>query len=312
VLCSVKDHVHFQYLDLRGGRFAAQVAGSDHVKFLDCDIGRDSFVGLQTASDWWVHESDHGEIARCMIESGFAFDYDFMIPGPTDGILMQSGTNDWIVRDSKVSNWGHNCICLSAMHDPDTISRIGIYGNDLSAPNTSYCRAFSVEGLDGLTGDNRIHHNECHHLTVKSQLASHTTEVYENHFGHIVQSPAVQPEVGMGLSLEVYGDCVCTENRIYNNEFADIEGPGMLLTASGGPNDVRNNLIRCNTFINCGTNSPSYPDIALVVDDDVCVKTNVFQHNDFQGPNDHVVSYRGTICTVDRFNEILSEGDAGS
>jgi len=185
-----------------------------------------------------------------------------------DGIAFMHGVKGSVVKNCKITNWGHDGISVIA-----TEFSTGIYGvkynkfegNDISAGNSAYMHAFGVTGFKDLAMYNIFKRNYCHDFTTANTVAGNTNFVFSNIFVNVKVSPLLQhsqaPHVihvatwtlkdknGISASLE------SRNNWIVNNTVYNSDSYGVRLDRSNVDGDVttlRDNQIHNNLLLNYG------------------------------------------------------------
>jgi hypothetical protein len=185
-----------------------------------------------------------------------------------DGIAFMHGVKGSVVKNCKITNFGHDGISVIA-----TEFTTGIYGvkynrfegNDISAGNSAYMHAFDMTGFKDLVMYNIFKRNYFHDFTTANTVAGNTNFVFSNIFSNVKVSPLLQhsqaPHVihvatwtlkdknGISASLESKNNWI-VNNTIYNSDSYSVR-----LDRSNVDGDVTtlmNNQIHNNLLINYG------------------------------------------------------------
>jgi hypothetical protein len=185
-----------------------------------------------------------------------------------DGIAFMHGVKSSLVKNCKITNWGHDGISVLASE-----FTTGIYGvkynkfegNDISAGNSAYMHAFGVTGYRDMAMYNIFKRNYCHDFTTANTIGGNNNFVFSNIFANVKVSKLLQhsqaPHVihiatwsikdknGISGSLESKNNWV-VNNTIYNSDSYSVR-----LDRSNGDGDVTtlmNNQIHNNLLLNYG------------------------------------------------------------
>ena len=210
-------------------------------------------------------------IQECIIDKAWTLAENNLKPEvflKGDGIAFMHGVKGSLVKNCKITNWGHDGISVIA-----TEFTTGIYGvkynkfegNDISAGNSAYMHAFGVTGFKDLAMYNIFKRNYCHDFTTANAVAGNTNFVFSNIFANVKVSPLLQhsqaPHVihiatwtlkgkdGISGSLESKNNWV-VNNTIYNSDSYSVR-----LDRSNIDGDVTtlmDNQIHNNLLVNYG------------------------------------------------------------
>jgi hypothetical protein len=210
-------------------------------------------------------------IQECIIDKAWTLAENDLKPAvflKGDGIAFMHGVKGSLVKNCKITNWGHDGISVIA-----TEFTTGIYGvkynkfegNDISAGNSAYMHAFGVTGFKDLAMYNIFKRNYCHDFTTANTVAGNTNFVFSNIFANVKVSPLLQhsqaPHVihiatwtlkdknGISGSLESKNNWV-VNNTIYNSDSYSVR-----LDRSNVDGDVTtlmDNQIHNNLLLNYG------------------------------------------------------------
>jgi hypothetical protein len=210
-------------------------------------------------------------IQECIIDKAWTLAENNLKPEvflKGDGIAFMHGVKGSVVRNCKITNWGHDGISVIA-----TEFTTGIYGvkynkfegNDISAGNSAYMHAFGVTGFKDLAMYNIFKRNYCHDFTTANTVAGNNNFVFSNIFANVKVSPLLQhsqaPHVihvatwtlkdknGISGSLE------SKNNWVVNNTIYNSDSYGVRLDRSNIDGDVTtlmDNQIHNNLLLNYG------------------------------------------------------------
>jgi len=300
-----EDYVHYIDIDFQGGTsYAVYVVGSHYVTFSHCNIGKYSNKGIQFAGS---AGSSHCIVEYCDINSHYIFDYSnagmrkgSTIRGASEGILMQGPTSYSIVRYSRVKNWTHANINLTALGG--SVHHNRIYNNFLTSPDIAYGGRVVLDG--DLCYSNRVYNNLLKDIAVTNQFNGHNNHFHHNVIDTIRKTP-LKTGGGIGIALqgyvsEVYG------NVIENNLFINIAREAILFSANNAIDRELHNIIVSNNIIyNCGTtnggvsfsinsaNLSGYSDAYNII-----IKNNTI----FSPLTTKTVNYYGLLIDINRLN----------
>jgi len=311
VLVKNKHNIIFQNLDIQGGNgYALAIRGSHDIVVKNCTIGGYSRMGLQIMDN--KEESrfipSHDVIVEnCLVDSKFHFK-GYKAPstrGSIDGVLLNSGAHDCIVRNNRIKDWGHTGINIVAINRQNPgVYNNKFYNNYITGENLSYSRGIGIDGVE-----NRAHHNEFFYniiknTTVRSQLNGDHNRFYHNIIDTVKNSPIKPYGTAQGIEIQGYGkNYVSHDNTIDNNVIIDCEEAGIRIRA--GENDKYNNFVRNNIIYNCGINSKDKLEgIGLIIDNHKSIKKNIFLNNCIYNPKNpnKIVFYRGKFLNIKEFN----------
>ena len=302
---------------LYGGRLnGAMIYKSDHVNLIG--TGSSMITGSQFGID--LHgdtgvESSYCDLHGLNIDSGFEWQTDYVYSS-FDGIRIRGGHHNNIYNCA-LKNWTHNAVNVQTS---DTSLLVGcsyndIYDNEISAPDISYGRAITFDGMDpagagGYTQFNKFRLNNVHDMWTRSQINGNNNEATDNIFKTFRNSPWVVNETAQVFHFQVYGDYnVSKDNLIANNTAIDIDGQFLLFTDDTTTRS--GHRIINNIGYNVGIDSISLPMAALYIPNQVNISgietiNNLF----FSDAAANVVDYRGSSLSVAAFNSADSSGDA--
>lgn len=303
-------YITFQNLDLRGGYRTVFENGSDNNIYDTCAIGLDAFLGIHAGNG-----ANDTEVKDCSILSGFSFTYTAEAQSISDALRLEDGALRWLVHDNELKDWGHCAIYLIGGAGGNAVNNNEFYDNEIHAPNVSYCRAIATEGAGiGQCQGNKFYRNDIHDMTVRDQPLGDANEIYYNLYYDYAISDCYSNR-SHAIELTTYSNLVCTGNKIYNNVFANMPEPGIVIADAGGSNDIELNIIRNNIFYNCGNNTQQSKPYSLWMEDwPATIGANTFENNCFFQSGVSDVIYNGHETgndyarTVAEFNGDTGEG----
>ena len=310
------DYITLENLDLRGGEYTLVISASNYTVVDGCDVGK--HAGTWGVVAWGNDESPYehstyGEIKNCTIESDFdnsGTDYHSAVG---NGITLINGVSYFKVHDCTVSNWNHNCIDISCSDSDQTTHHNEIYDNDLSSPNTSYCRGVSFDtdfDTDGTCAYNEVYRNYIHDTSVQVQIHGNHNKFYYNIIDTVTDNGYGEADLLSGIALFASAGQKCHDNEIYNNVIYGVDYHGIAMWgAGGGYGDKENNLIKNNIIMNWGSG-----EYGIHFYDDSSVKGNTWENNCLYKSGVSDVVYNGHEDgddyerTVAEFNGDTGEG----
>ena len=310
IIIAGQDYIHIDDLELRGGTYGClAIYGADGIVVENCQIGYGSGVtGVWIQSKAWTPTklaSNNGVIRNCTIDSGHRLAYSFDHIYPEDGIHLRNGANQWLIENNTIQDWGHSAIHLLQDESPYTVSNNQILRNHISAAHTSYCRGLDLKGLENGCAHNIFLYNTITNTTAPNQIAGNHNTVAYNLIARVSNSQFKPYGTGQGLSLGVWDDFVCHDNRIFNNTVAYCDEAGLMVHATEDNLIIDNNAIFNNLFYECGLNSKDgFPDIVVRVTNQPQVTFNSYTHNLFyNSQKSESIYYADVFFSADSFNE---------
>ncbi len=312
VLVKNKHHIIFENLDIRGGNgYAMAIRGSRDIVIRNCDIGAYSRMGLQIMDNFEEGRyipSKNILVTKCTFDSKFHFLYDEAPSdrGCIDGLLINNGAHNCVIKGNIFKDWGHTAINLVALNklNPGVYNN-KIYNNIITAKNVPYGRGIGVEGIEGKTRHNEFFYNIIKDTTVRSQFNGDHNYFHHNIIDTVKNSKIKPYGTAQGIEIQGYGVCVCHDNKIENNVIVNCEEAGVRLRED--KNEKFNNKVINNIIYNCGLNSKDgYQDIAIVIDNGVSIKKNIYKNNCIFNPkakSKKIIYYRGKFLDVKSFNK---------
>ncbi|HUQ64898.1 MAG TPA: right-handed parallel beta-helix repeat-containing protein [Flavitalea sp.] len=185
-----------------------------------------------------------------------------------DGVAFMHGVKGSVVKNCKITNWGHDGVSVIA-----TEFMTGIYGvkynkiegNDISAGNSGYMHAFSVTGFKDLAMYNIFKRNYCHDYSSGNTIAGNNNFVFSNIFADLKVSKLLQHKqaphamnVATWTLMDksgVTGPLECKNNWIVNNTIYNTDSYSFRLDRSDEQGDVTtlmDNQIHNNLLLNWG------------------------------------------------------------
>ncbi len=306
-----KNYVVLQDIEIQGGYgFALVIGGSGKIVVKDCNIGSYSRQGIHIYEAAGI-SSTFVTIDNCVLDSKFNFSYG-KDKGIDDGILVSGGANDCVIKNNVIKDFGHAGVYLKSLNAYDNgVYNNKVFGNYITGENVTYQRGIGTDGYENKCRDNEFFYNVIRNTTVRNQINGNNNWIHHNIIDGIKNTPVKPYATAQGFDLQCYGtDLVCHDNKIDNNLIMNCEEAGIYFRKNG--RTKKNNYIRNNIILNCGSNSKEgYDNIGLVIDRHPSIETNYFYNNCiFSGDeNSPAVYLRGEFLTVEEFNNQNSRLD---
>lgn len=303
-----KDYITIRELDLRGGYYTINIAGSDHIIVEDNNIGLDSGVFGVLVLSQKNNLSQYGIIRNNTIDSGYKLYCDYYpITWAFEGVSLRDGTQYWQVHDNIIKNWHHGGFNVKNLKQPDYPTIYNkFYRNYITAPDISYGRAFATVGKEiGACQYNEFYRNYIYKTTVRSQIGGDHNLIYYNIIDTMTNSGAKTYGTAGGISLEQMfkGDGICYYNKIYNNVIYNTDEPGIRVDSYGLDDKVKGNEIINNIMIDCGKNSKYASRMNIGMSVNKHISENIFKNNlIYTSGVDEAVYYKGTRMSIHEFN----------
>ncbi len=306
----VIDYITLTNLDIRGSTTATIMFQNTDYGIVDnCTIGYGAAInGLVFMGNTGTYnECMYGEIHNCIIESGFS---TFSQAGLANGIVLATGCNYFEIHNNSISNWGHDGINLMGTDNNfahgTTYNKI--HNNLITAPDTSYCRGFEIQGIEGKCQYNEIYNNTVYDTTARNQINGDHNKIYNNLIYKLINSSDHAYGTAQGFDLQAYSPDICHDNIICNNTIVDCDEAGIRFRAD--VNNKEDNIIKNNVIINCGRASKDSLDgYGIVIDNDASVLGNNLSNNlVYKSGVTNVIYYRGTGMSISTWNADTSYG----
>ncbi|MEA3248405.1 MAG: right-handed parallel beta-helix repeat-containing protein, partial [Nanoarchaeota archaeon] len=308
------NHVTIQDLDIRGACYAEIKLQTDcnNIIIQDNDISLSGGSGISGQ----VYSGEEYIISDVIVRNNiidakynitYAGSYVAHDMGPEDGISLYSACQNWHVYSNTIRDYGHTGIALQTPTTTEGGNHDNIIEkNDISAPNSPYCRGIEVNGPEGMATGNVFRKNFIHDCNIRSQIGGNNNKFYNNIFEDTAQS---QRKSGASQAVMFGGwltshTFICHDNEFYNNTISGVYDKGIALATNDGiPNE--NNLIKNNIVIDAGQGVN--PNICIYVDSGVTGDNTIENNLFYDADTSTVVSYRGTTYTVADANSGLSD-----
>ncbi len=312
ILVKNKHDLVFKDLDIQGGNgYAMAIRGSKNIKISNCNIGAYSRMGLQIMDNFengGYTPSKNILVENSVFDSKFHFKYKEAPSdrGCIDGLLINNGAHNCIIKNNTFKDWGHTAINLVALNKLNPgIHNNKFYNNIITAKNISYGRGIGTEGIEGKTHHNEFFYNIIKDTTVRSQFNGDHNSFHHNIIDTVKNSPIKPYGTAQGIEMQAYGVCVCHDNEIDNNIIVNCDEAGVRLRED--KNEKYNNKVRNNIIYNCGLNSKDgYNGVNIVIDKGKSIKKNIFLNNCIFNKNSskkEIIHYRGQFLNVPKFNK---------
>lgn len=268
-------NVTIRNIDFRGGGSVSVIriyAPSSNILIDNCIITRAKAIGIfaiNTKQNMNVVENL--VIQNCILDKTWTLAENNLKPGMTlegDGIAFMHGVKKSVVKNCKITNWGHNGISVLASE-----YTTGIYGvkynkfegNDISAGNSAYMHAIGVQGFKNLAMYNIFKRNYCHGFSVTNTIGGNSNFVFSNIFEVLKVSPLLQhTQAPHAINLATWtmkdrrgvsASFESKNNWIVNNTFYNTDTYSIYLDRSNTDGDVTtllDNKIYNNLMLNYG------------------------------------------------------------
>ncbi len=311
ILLKDKHDIIFENIAIEGGNgYSIAIRGCYDIIVRNCEIGAYGRMGIQIMDnnvDGRYISSHDILVEKCLIDSKLRFHYPApSTRGSIDGVYLNNGAYNCIIRDNHIKDWGHTGINIVALHplNPGVYNN-KFYNNLITGEDISYSRGIGVDGIEGKAHHNEFFYNIIKNTTVRSQLNGDHNYFHHNIIDTVKNSPVKPYGTAQGIEIQGYGTTyVSHDNKIDNNIIINCEEAGIRIRA--GDSDKYNNSVRNNILYNCGINSKDkLPYVALIIDDHKTVKNNNYLNNCIYNSKNitKTVYYRGKKLTVKEFNK---------
>jgi hypothetical protein len=263
----------YRSLRLEGGGSAVSLSGSNHIEFIDCEIGQDTgFIGMWISGGYSgeiVTPSNYGLIKWCIVDPWFRLGYPFEKAQTEDGIHMRDNVNHWTISDSEIRNWGHTGIDIFQSRSDTTASYNTIKDNFFTSGAVSYGRAFSTKGRDGGCSNNLFEGNTVANCSVQIQIGGDHNVLIGNLVYGQWKTPVIKEPQGDAIVFTpaMSGDqsYVSNDNEAIYNVLYNISSSGINDQEWHGESIV-GNRIHDNILIWTGHNEDGeHMDVAINV-----------------------------------------------
>jgi hypothetical protein len=317
-------------------------APSSNILIEKCIVTRANLIGIFAVNlQQTMDVVENLVIQDCIIDKAWTLAENNLKPSVIldgDGIALAEGVKQSVVRNCKITNFGHDGISVLV-----TTYTTGIYGvkfnriegNDISAGNSAYMHAFSVEGYKDMAMYNIFKRNYCHGFSSANTIGGNTNFVFSNIFANVTVSPLLQhsqaphainvatwtikDKNGTSAALESKNNWI-VNNTIYNTDtysfkFDRSDADGDVTTLSG--NQIHNNLLlnwgMDTAFAMDDPNSIPPLRLGLRIINNVASGLNFFHNNNFWVEWDtsstrRVALYRTRFYTAAQLNNCAECG----
>lgn len=237
------NYITIEDIEFQGGYRSVSAENADSLIIQNCTIGAYTNGAGFIASVG----SNYGIFRNNTVDYKVTFPQYYM-NSQSAGVELANGASYWKVHHNYIKDWilgGYFVIGWT-----DQCINNEFYNNEVSAPNQSYGRAFSIYDNVGVnpayiaTG-NKVYNNYFHHYTVKSQLASNNCEISYNIFANVSDNfnlyPADHAFNNAGTCLYMYS--AASYNKIYNNTFYNATRSAIYIDGGADNNHFANNLL---------------------------------------------------------------------
>jgi hypothetical protein len=268
-------NVNIRNIDFRGGGNVSVIriyAPSANILIDNCMITHAKAIGIfaiNTKQNMNVVENL--VIQNCILDKTWTLAENNLKSSLTlegDGIAFMHGVKSSVVRNCKITNWGHNGISVLA-----SLFTTGIYGvkynkfegNDISAGNSGYMHAIGVQGFKNLAMYNIFKRNYCHGFSAANTIGGSNNFVFGNIFENVKVSKLPQhSHVPHAISLSTWtykdsrgvsGSFECKNNWVVNNTMYNTDTYAVLVDRSntnGDQTTLLDNKIYNNLMLNFG------------------------------------------------------------
>ncbi len=263
----------YRSLRLEGGESAVSLTGSNHIEFIDCEIGRDTgSIGMWISGGYSgerVTPSNYGLIKWCVVDPWFRQSYPFEKAQTEDGIHMRDNVNHWTITDSEIRHWGHTGIDIFQTRSDTTASHNTVKDNFFTSSEVSYGRAFSTKGRNGGCSNNLFEGNIVANCSVPIQIGGDHNVLIGNLVYGQWKTPVIKEPQGDAIVFTpaMSGDqtYVSNDNEAIYNVLYNISSSGINDQEWHGESIV-GNRIHDNILIWTGHNEDGeHMDVAINV-----------------------------------------------
>ena len=268
-------NVTLRNIEFRGGGNVATIridAPSANILIDGCMITRSNLIGIFAVnSQQNMKVVENLVIQNCIIDKSWTLAENKVKPTVMlggDGIAFMHGVKKSVVKNCKITNWGHNGISLLASEFTTGIYGVKynkIEGNDISAGNSAYMHAFGVGGFKNLAMYNIFKRNYCHGFSSANTVGGNTNFVFSNIFENVKVSPLLQhSQAPHAINLATWtivdkngnaGTMECKNNWVVNNTIYNTDTYSVRLdraNTDGDATTLTGNKIYNNLMLNFG------------------------------------------------------------
>ena len=268
-------NVTIRNIDFRGGGNVSVIriyAPSSNILIDNCMITRARAIGIFAVNTKQnMNVVENLVIQNCIVDKTWTLAENNIKPSlflQGDGIAFMHGVKNSVVKNCKITNWGHNGI--SVLADEFTSGIYGVKynkfeGNDISAGNSAYMHAIGVQGFKDLAMYNIFKRNYCHDFSAANTIGGNNNFVFSNIFENVKVSPLLQhSQVPHAISLATWtmkdsrgvsASFECKNNWVVNNTMYNTDTYAVLVDRSntnGDQSTLLDNKIYNNLMLNFG------------------------------------------------------------
>ena len=268
-------NVKIKNIDFRGGGNVSVIriyAPSSNILIDNCMITRAKAMGIFAVNTKQnMNVVENLVIQNCIIDKTWTTAENNIKPHlflEGDGVAFMHGVRKSVIKNCKITNWGHNGISLLASEYTTGIYGVKynkIEGNDISAGNSAYMHAIGVQGFKNLAMYNIFTRNYCHGFSSANTIGGNNNFVISNIFENVEVSPLQQhSQAPQAINLTtwtmrdrrgVYGSFESKNNWIVNNTIYNTDAYSILVDRSNYDGDMTtllDNKIYNNLLLNFG------------------------------------------------------------
>lgn len=268
-------NVTIKNIEFRGGGNVSTIriyAPSSNITIDNCMITRSNLMGIFAINTLQnMNVVENLVIQNCIIDKSWTAAENNVKPNVMlkgDGVAFMHGVKKSVVRNCKITNWGHDGVSLLAAEFTTGIYGVKynkIEGNDISAGNSAYMHAFSVSGFKNLAMYNIFKRNYCHGFSSANTIGGNTNFVFSNIFENVTSSPLLQhSQAPHGINMATWtlkdkngvsASVECKNNWIVNNTIYNTDTYSILFDCSNTDRDLTtlsDNKIYNNLLLNYG------------------------------------------------------------
>lgn len=268
-------NVTFRNIEFRGGGNVSTIrilAPSSNILIDNCMVTRSNLMGIFAInSQQNMNVVENLVIQNCIIDKTWTLAENKIKPEVKlngDGIAFMHGVKKSVIKNCKITNWGHDGISVVATEYTTGIYGVKhnrIEGNDISAGNSAYMHAFSLEGFKNLTMYNIFKRNYCHGFSSTNNIGGNTNFIFSNIFENVTVSPLLQhSQDPHAVNLATWtikdkngvsGTLECKNNWFVNNTIYNSDTYSIRLDRANTDGDttaLTDNKIYNNLLLNFG------------------------------------------------------------
>lgn len=247
-------------------------APSSNILIDKCIITRSNLIGIFAVNiQQNMDVVENLVIQDCIIDKAWTLAENNLKPEVIldgDGVAFAQGVKGSVVRNCKITNWGHDGVSVVATQYTTGIYGVKynkIEGNDISAGNSAYMHAFGVLGFKDLAMYNIFKRNYCHGFTTCNNIGGNTNFVFSNIFADVKVSTLLQhTQAPHAMNVATWtikdkngnaGTLESKNNWIVNNTIRNTDTYSFRLDRSDEEGDLTtlmDNQIHNNLLLNFG------------------------------------------------------------